>query len=68
MPFEFTEDVAEFERMRRRLDNLPQQGLEQVEISCKTADPKRGLGDANVITRRGVMLKYVCSLAVLTSN
>lgn len=70
VPFSFIKaiDKPTFYKMSDYLDSLPQQGLEPVITSCQQAGSAVDLLEANVITRRGVMSKYVCSLALLATN
>jgi len=70
VPFSFIKatDKPTFRKMCDYLDSLPQPGLEPVITSCQRADCADDLLEANVITRRGVVLKYACSLALLTAS
>lgn len=64
VPFSFIKapDKPTFHKMCDYLDSLPQQGLEPVVTACQRAGCADDLLEAEIITRRGVMSKYVCSL------
>ena len=68
VPFTFNKvpDKSAFREMCNYVDSLPSQGLEPVITSCQRAGRRADLLKADVITRRGVMVRYVRSLAVLT--
>jgi hypothetical protein len=70
VPFSFIKatDKPTFRQMCDYLDTLPRSGLEPVITSCQRAGRADDLLKANVITRRGVMLKYARSLALLTAS
>ena len=70
VPFTFNKvpDKSAFREMCNYVDSLPSQGLEPVITSCRRAGRTPELHRADVITRRGVMVGYVRSLAVLMSG
>jgi len=70
VPFSFTKatDKPTFRRMCDYLDCRPRPGLEPVITSCQRAGCADDLLTANVITRRGAVLKYACSLVLLTAS
>ena len=61
VPFSFDKapDKSTFWGICGYVDSLPQQGLEPVITSCQRAGSTVDLLRANVITRRGAVLKYV---------
>ena len=69
-PFPLTSGTDEptFLQMCGRLDSPPQPGLKPVTTSCKQAGCEDDLVKASVITRRGVVLEYACSLVLLTAS
>lgn len=70
VPFTFDKvpDKSAFLEMCHYVDSLPSQGLKPVITSCERAGRTVDLLRADVITRRGVMLGYVRSLAALISG
>jgi len=70
VPFSFDKapDKSTFWQTCGYVDSLPQQGLEPVITSCQRAGRAVDLRRADVITRRGAVLKYVCSLAAVSSS
>lgn len=70
VPFSLPDEAGKpaFNKMANRLDSLPQQGLEPVITACNQVGCTADLREANVITRRGVVLGYAHSLALLTTG
>ena len=70
-PFSFIKapDKAAWSNECDYLDSLPQPEVEPIVASCKRAGCTTDLREADIITRRGALVKYVFySLASLTSS
>ena len=50
------------------LDSLLRPGLWPIKTSCERANCTGDLSKANVITRRGTLVEYACSLVFLTAS
>ena len=70
VPFSFfnVPNKLAWARECNRLDSLPQQGIEPVLTSCQRAGRVDDLLEADVITRRGVVVECVWFLAFLNSS
>ena len=68
VPFSFDRapDKLTFQGICNYVDSLPSQGLEPVITSCRRAGRAVDLSNADVVTRRGVMVEYVRSPPALT--
>ena len=69
-PFSFTKapDMVAWSKQCNYLDSLPWSELEPIIASCQRAGRTADLREADIITRRGALVKYVYSLASLTSS
>jgi len=68
VPIKFDKNFLIFQEMCEPVDSFPRQELRPVMAACKAADRMADLGAANIITRRGVVLEYVCYPVVLPSG
>ena len=72
VPFEFSKAPDRkswvYKEMCKKEDSVSQQGSGSIVTSCERAGRSADLADANVITRKDLILEYVSNLAAVTSG